>query len=453
VYRGALHETTDQAGMFAPVTKAVHRVAAAAGVAGAVRRASAEALSAPSRPVYLEIPTDLLAAQVAPGRNRQAPGEDPRNNLGSATADAAATVPTPSEDELNAAVALLAQARRPLVWAGGGALRSGAGPVLATVAERLVAPVFTTSMARGLLGPHHPCAIGLPPHVPEAGRLWDDADVVLAVGTDFDGMMTQNWAMPRPPGLVAVNVDPVDAVKNYPADVVLAGDAAAVLTALVDRLPPPRSGLPELAERLGRIRAEVRGELELEHPEAVAFLDAMAQGLPDSATVVADMCIPGYWLAGFHRVPAPRRLAYPVGWGTLGFAFPAAIGAALAGTGPVVSVSGDGGFLFACGELATLAQERPPLTAVIVDDGGYGMLRFDQQAAGDAPFGVDLLTPDFATLAASFGLEAETVDGLGGDFARVLAHHVAAGRPSVILARAALQPPLTTSPRWYRQRG
>jgi acetolactate synthase-1/2/3 large subunit len=163
------------------------------------------------------------------------------------------------------------------------------------------------------------------------------------------------------------------------------------------------------------------------------------------------MCIPGYWLAGFHRVSAPRKLAYPMGWGTLGFGFPASIGAALANEGPVVSVSGDGGFLFACGELATLAQEKLPMTIVIVDDGGYGMLRFDQQLAGHETYGVDLLTPDYVALAQSFGIRAELVDGLKDEFSAALAEHVATEEPTVLVARAALEPPPTTSPRWYRR--
>ena len=102
------------------------------------------------------------------------------------------------------------------------------------------------------------------------------------------------------------------------------------------------------------------------------------------------MCIPGYWLGGFHRTPAPRKLSYPLGWGTLGCAFPQGLGAALAGAGPAVSISGDGGFLYACGELAAAKQEHIPLTAVIVDDGGYGMLRYDQDLHGDPREGVDL---------------------------------------------------------------
>ena len=187
---------------------------------------------------------------------------------------------------------------------------------------------------------------------------------------------------------------------------------------------------------------------------ALRFLDAIRFALPDDAIVVADMCIPGYWLAGFHTPSAPRRLQIPLGWGTLGYAFPAALGASLAGGGPVVAVAGDGGFLFACGELATMAQERMPFTAVIVDDGGYGMLRYDQDVSGDERYGVDLHTPDFAAVATAFGIRAETVDGLDDEFGEALARHVAERAPSVLVARTPepLVPPPNTSPNWYRRR-
>jgi acetolactate synthase-1/2/3 large subunit len=138
-----------------------------------------------------------------------------------------------------------------------------------------------------------------------------------------------------------------------------------------------------------------------------------------------------------------------MGWGTLGYAFPAALGAAIAG--PALSVSGDGGFLFACGELATAKQERLPLTAVVVDDGGYGMLRFDQRHSGTETYGVDLATPDFTRLADAFGIRATAVDGLAEDFGTALAAHLADPEPSLLLARASLTPPPTTSPRWHRQ--
>ncbi|MDX6551753.1 MAG: 5-guanidino-2-oxopentanoate decarboxylase, partial [Gaiellales bacterium] len=147
--------------------------------------------------------------------------------------------------------------------------------------------------------------------------------------------------------------------------------------------------------------------------------------------------------------------AYPLGWGTLGFGFPASIGAALAGAGPAVCVTGDGGFLYACGELATVAQEDISVTVVLVDDGGYGMLRYDQLRAGDEPFGVDLVRPDFQALAASFGIAAVRVDGFGGEFEQALAASVSGAGATVIVVDASLTPPPTTSPRWYRkeQRG
>jgi len=101
-----------------------------------------------------------------------------------------------------------------------------------------------------------------------------------------------------------------------------------------------------------------------------------------------------------------------------------------------------------------MAQERLPFTAVIVDDGGYGMLRYDQQLSGDEPYGVDLATPDFAAMAAAFGIRAETVEGLDDAFGEALARHVADDAPSVLVAKAeALVPPPTTSPNWYRKRG
>jgi acetolactate synthase-1/2/3 large subunit len=318
VWRGALHEATDQAAMFVPVTKEVLRVGRADEVGPAVGRAARAALAAPRRPVYVEIPTDLLSADAgaAPGR----------------VDSIAPPPPLPHELAMRAAK-LAARSRRPLVWAGGGALQGGAGEAVGRLAERLVAPVLLTYSARGLLPPDHPCLVGAPPHVPEAGALWDDADLVIAVGTDFDGMMTQGWTMPRPPHLVAINVDPEDAAKNYMPDLVLEADAATATALLAERIEP-RGGLEALARRLRELRAAVRRRIEASEPEALELLDTLEAVLPEDAVVVCDMCIPGYWLGGFLRVPAPRRLCYPLGWGTLGCAFPQGLGAALAGAGP-----------------------------------------------------------------------------------------------------------------------
>jgi thiamine pyrophosphate-dependent acetolactate synthase large subunit-like protein len=430
-YRGVLHETTDQAAMFAPVTKATHRASAPELVVPAAVAAVLEAVSAPPRPVYLEIATDLLGAEVAAGDVFTGALEEPTAN-----------------GALDAAVERLEAAERPLLWVGGGA-REARGAV-ARLAERLAAPVLTTYGGAGVLAPAHPCLVGMPPHVAAAGALWDEADVVVAIGSDLDGIQTQNFAMPQPPALIAVNLDAEDAAKNYRVDVLLEGDAARVTATLAERVGE-RDGLGALARRLQEARAEACAALD---SRGLRFLDAMRFALPEDAVVVADMCIPGYWLAGFFTPPAPRRLQVPLGWGTLGYAFPAALGAALAGAGPAVAVAGDGGFLYACGELATVAQEQIPLTTVVVDDGGYGMLRYDQDVEGRERYGVDLRTPDFAALAGAFGIRAQTVDGLDDEFGEALAEHVADAEPSLLVARTPepLVPPPNTSPNWYRRR-
>jgi thiamine pyrophosphate-dependent acetolactate synthase large subunit-like protein len=418
VYRGVLHECTDQRAMFAPVTKAQF--------AGPDPQAAiAAALAHPRRPVYLEVATDALSAPATLA------GEP-----------AAWLVPEPHD--LEPALALLDGARRPLVWAGGGAARDGAGAAVAALAERLAAPIFTSYQAAGLLG-DHPLAVGMPPHLPETGALWDEADLVVAVGSDLDGVNTQNWRQPQPPAVIAVNVDPADATKNYRVDAVVHARA----TAGTEALARGASAHKPWAD-VDAVRASARARIERQHPNELAFLAAFARVVPPEAVVVCDMCIPGYWIGGFHRFAAPNRLVYPLGWGTLGAAFPQALGASLSGAGPVLSVSGDGGFLFACGELATMAQERLPFTAVVVDDGGYGMLRFDQRKHDRETYGVDLHTPDFVALAQAFGVRAERVDGLTDAFAAALTSHLADPEPSVLVAHAALEPPPTTSPRWYR---
>jgi thiamine pyrophosphate-dependent acetolactate synthase large subunit-like protein len=444
VWRGVLHEATDQAAMFMPVVKEALRVHSAEDIGPAVTRAIETALAPPSRPVYVEIPTDLLDAEAG------VDGSDPSTKPSTILRKGSDPFLRVDPDQLDRALALLERARRPLVWAGGGALQSGAGEAVARLAERLVAPVILTFSAKGLVPPGHPCLVESSPHVPEAGELWDEADVVVAIGSDLDGMMTQGWKQPQPAHLVAINVDPRDASKNYRPDVVVEADAAKAAAALAERLSD-RGGLDSLQRRVRDLNRAVRVRLASEDPEAVAFLDTLEAALPDDAVVVCDMCIPGYWLGGFHRTPAPRKLTYPLGWGTLGCAFPQGLGAALAGSGPAVSISGDGGFLYAVGELAAAKQENIPLTAVIVDDGGYGMIRYDQDLHGDPREGVDLANPDFVALAAAFGIRADSVDGLGEQFGIALKGHVALKEPTLLVARAALGPPPNVSPRWYRR--
>jgi thiamine pyrophosphate-dependent acetolactate synthase large subunit-like protein len=438
VYRGTLHETRDQTAMFVPVTKAAQSLLDAEQIAGGVLESGARALTAPTGPVYLGVPTDLLSKQVS---EREGPSVTPAPEAG----------PPVSPAALEKACELLAQAAHPVIWAGGGALRAGAGPLVGELAVKLTAPVLTTFMARGLLPPDHPCAVAGPAHAPEVGALWDEADLVLSIGSDLDGTNTQNWQMPAPPTLIAINIDEADASKSYPVDLTLLGDARAVLEQLVPRVSP-RDGMDALEERLSAIGGAVASWVNEDDEQAAGLLRIVHRALTPDTVLVTDMCIPGYWLAGYWQAPRPRKLGYPLGWGTLGFGFPASLGAALAGAGPTLCICGDGGFMYACGELATVVQEQIPLTVVVVDDGGYGMLRFDQELAGEEPFGVDLVTPDFVALAASFGLPATVVEGFGPEFERALCASLAGGEPNMIVVRASLKPPPTTSPRWYRKR-
>ncbi len=412
VFRGVLHETTDQASFFRPVTKAQVRVERAEDLHDVVVRAGRLAMVHPRRPVYVEIPTDLLSASV--------PVPRPETHV------------PPTRGFLSDRDPFPRPFARPLVWAGGGATASDAGPLVEDLCVRLGAPLLTSYGGRGLLPPDHPNLVPLPPHAREAGDLWDAADLVVVVGSDLDGMNTQGFRQPRPPWVVTVDLAHPE---NLEPDVHVPLDAVAGLTVLLEHLPvEPRD--PWFTRPSGRPAC----------PET-AFLDAFESGLTEDTVVVADMCIPGYWFGGYGRVSRPRGLAYPVGWGTLGFGFPAGLGAALSGR-PAVALVGDGGFLFACGDLATAAQERIPLTTVLVDDGGYGMLAYDFTKDGEQPLGCDLEPPDFVALARAFRVEARevTVEQLGA----AVAAGIASGRPSLLVLKANYTPPPSTSPRWYR---
>ncbi len=259
-------------------------------------------------------------------------------------------------------------------------------------------------------------------------------------------MMTQNWAMPAPPQLIAVNVDAADAAKNYPPDLVLVGDAAVVSAELAGAGRHPAAGLTALAAELAAIGARWPPRWPPTSRRPRRCSTRLTGCCPPTRCWSPTCASPATGWPASGAVPAPRRFAYPVGWGTLGFAFPASLGTALAGAGPAVCVTGDGGFLFACGELATVREAGIPVTVVLVDDGGYGMLRFDQTMAGEAPFGVDLVGPDFAALAAAFGIASSRVTGFGPEFEAALAAALGSGEAHVLVVDARLKPPLTTSP-------
>jgi thiamine pyrophosphate-dependent acetolactate synthase large subunit-like protein len=260
----------------------------------------------------------------------------------------------------------------------------------------------------------------------------------------LDQMMTQAWRLPLPARRVALNLDRADATKNYAMSTVVTAEASAGLEALIPLLAPADPWAGDLRSLERRCLEGIAATPET--ADGYWYLRSMEEAVPDEALVFADMAIAGYWLSGYYRVVRPRSLHYPMGWGTLGFSLPASIGAATAGLGPVVSVNGDGGVLFGLGELAVAAEQQLPLTVVVVDDGGYGMLRYGHD--NDDRYGTELATPDFAVIASGFGLETRSVIGVRDEFAEAVAAGVRSGRPNLVLTHARLRPPLTTSPRW-----
>ena len=429
-YRGVLHECTDQAALFGPVTKARFEVGRVDDLGDAIGDALALAQRAPHGPVYLGVPTNLLTATTTATPATTEAGTWARSGLTAA--------------DLEPVLRLLERSERPLIWIGGGTRDAGAE--VDTIARMLGAPVIATFQARGVLPASHPLLVGAPPHEPQVTALIEQSDFVLVVGSDLDHMNTMGWGLPLPAARAAVNVDGNDAVKNYEMDAVIEADAASALLALVAKLPAREPWCADLEAITRQLRDELRADPAT--APALEFLERTHGALPDDAVVFADMCIPGYWLSGHHPVECSRGLHYPMGWGTLGFAFAASVGAAVA-VGPhrpVVAVIGDGGMLFALGELATVAQEHLALTIVVVDDGGYGMLRYGREDEPDN--GCDLSPVDFVAVAQGFGIGAERVDGLGDDYGQALAKAVASGEPRLIHAFSRLTPPRTTSPRW-----
>jgi len=432
--RRTLHQSPDQAGMFGPLAKAIFKPRAPQEVAQDLARAIAVALSAPRGPVYMDIPTDVLSAPAAP-----------------VSSPVQLLDPFIDEKALDHSANLINSAGPIAIWAGGGVISAGASAQLAALAAHLKAPVFTTFSSRGVLGPTDPSNVGVPPHEPEVEDLLASAEVLLAIGTDFDGMMTKNAKLRLPRTVIDVNVDLERTSFGYEGVVPVLGDAKIAIERLVQQTKKRDDGLisalPGLRQRVWeRLSADPRTQ------EACAFVSSVeraATGIAGGiAAVVNDMTIPGYWLENYYQPERERVLQYPMGWGTLGYAVPAAVGAAFSSDRPVLAVSGDGGFMFALGELATIVEQALAITVLLVNDGGYGMLRYDQRKTGEPMPGVDLVAPDFVQVAAAFGIASEHVDDVGAPLEKALARALAEGGPYMVVCDASLFPPKTTSPRW-----
>lgn len=417
--RGALHEIPDQLASVRPLVKWARRALAVEQVPALVEEALAVATRPPTGPVYLELPVDVIeAAGVAAGP--------------AAPARPAASEPAPALDE---AVAALDAARRPLVWGGGGVVRGGAWDALRALAERLDSPVATTYMGKGGIDARHPLHAGSACEEQALQKLIAGADVVLAVGTELGAETTAQWQLAFGGTLIQVDASAERIGTTYDA-LPLVGDAGAVLPAIASRVRAREPG--DGAERAARARDCVRVSLERGDRRALALLERIRAAVPWDAPTAWDMTILGYWAASAFPVAAGRTWLYPLGSGTLGYALPAALGASASGRRSF-AVSGDGGAMYGLSELAVLAQHDLPVTWLIVDDGGYGVLRHYQEGAYAGTFAVDLARPDFAATARAAGIPARRTDpdGLGD----ALAETLASGGPAVVVLDAVIEPP------------
>jgi acetolactate synthase-1/2/3 large subunit len=419
---GYLHELPDQAASFRGVVKSVHTVRAQSQIPSAIAAAWKSALTAPHGPVWVEIPQDVLLAETS---------------LPVVTAVDATPDELPPRPELTAVAAhLLSTASRPAIVAGGGVVRADASGKLRQLAEKLSAPVVTTFGGKGAFPWTHPLSLQSWLEDRHTTDFLEDADVLLVVGSGL-GELSSNYHTFRPRGrVIQIEADLGKLESNHPA-LGIHADARLALQALLETVEPREDqSAPErvraLLSRVGdRIAAQ---DLTLEQQ----VLASVRRALPRESPSFWDMTILAYWAWSAFDAKAPNTMHSGQGAGGLGYGFPAALGAAVADpTRPALAVSGDGGALYSIAELATARQYDLNVTWLIVDDGGYGILReYMTDAFGEAT-ATELTRPDFVALAESFGVPGvrTTPETLEADLATALA----SPGPSVVVLPAVLR--------------
>lgn len=432
--KGALHEINDQLDVVRPVTKWCQRVLKAEEIPWAIHEAMRQMRTGRPRPTLVEIPPDVLAATAEVA-------------LGSPDAQGVAS---PEREPVRRAAELLAAARKPLIWAGGGVIRADAARELTALAEALDAPVATTAEGKGAIPEDHPLALGVGYSGHGAPTLAAPrADVILAVGTRLTGQMRGPTALRQPQRLIHLDADPTVIGKNYPAEVSIVGHARPGLEMLLEmarqqKAPQGRWSRAELEE----IRRETDTWLRQQAPLQCQIIQQLQRVLSDDAIVVSGITNVGYWSHFALRVRRPRTYLTASYFATLGFEFPTALGVKVAAPGcPVVCLAGDGGFMYALPDLATAVQYGINVVALVFADGAFGASKNDQLTRFQGRVvGTEFHNPDFVRIAEAFGakgLRAEP-DSVGN----ALEEAIVANRPTVIeVPIPTLVPPFQIPPR------
>ena len=380
---GELHEIPDQLAIMRGLTKWATRIDHPTEVGGAVNEAFARMRTGRPRPVGLEIPLDALALATEVGLPE------------------GVTMPTANvcdPDLIAKAAELLGNARNPLIMVGGGAM--DAGEALLAVAELLEAPVFTNYGGKGIVSERHylsQCLI--------AGHaLWAKADVVLGVGTRMAYPLTL-WGVDDALKLVRIDIDPTEIARIHKPNVGIVADARAGLEALHDALLQRNRKRASREAELRALKAKTLKEIQKLSPQC-EYLMAIRAELPDDGIFVDELTQVGYVARLAYPTYRPRTFLNSGYQGTLGYGFPTALGAKAAQPDkPVVSISGDGGFLYNAQELASAVLHGIDVVVIVFADGAFGNVRrIQKEEYGNRLIAVDLHNPHFARLAESFGI-------------------------------------------------
>lgn len=410
--RGVIHEFPTQLDMLQATSRHAAQIRSRAEVWVVLEDAIRAILSAPQGPASIEWPSDLQYLST-PGDQGGTPGE-------------VAEPPHPDAASLRRAADLLAAARRPMLWLGGGA--AGAGPELAELAHRLGAAVVTSNSGRAIIPETNPLVIGNFGSDPGLADLLADADLMLAVGSHFRSNETKSYHLMLPTNGVAIDIDAAALGRVYPCEVGLNGDARAVVADLLELVGESQTEAG-WTERVTETRERVRASLH-ERIGAYSPICRALESVP-GAIIARDVTIPSsQWGNRLLTFEERRQNIFPLGGG-IGQGLGMAIGAAAGRKDvPTIAFVGDGGFAVHLGDLGSLVQSGDWCVVIVFNDSGYGVLRNMQRANGFDEVACDLATPDFKTLAQAY--EMPYWRHPGGDFAATLDEALAVHGPAMI---------------------
>jgi acetolactate synthase-1/2/3 large subunit len=428
--RGHLHELADQIATLRTLIKDAWRIDSASDASGIVNKAFRAAASGRPGPVAVEMCWDTMAAEAA------ALIEPPASPL---------PLPPVDDDAIAAAARLLATARRPMIMCGAGAQHAPREVEL--LAETLQAPVTAFRSGRGIVPEDHPLGVASV----AARELWDDVDVLVGVGSRLE-MPYMRWGDSmryerKPsygPKLIRIDIDP-DEMQRFVPDVAIVADSAAACRLLAERLRGRAVANRSRAAEIAAAKRVADAAIDRIQPQA-EFLRAIRAVLPRDGILVPELSQVGFMTyTGAFPVLAPRTYISEGFQGTLGFGFPTALGAKVANPEKaVVSVTGDGGFMFGVQELATAAQYGIALVTIVFNNHSFAnVLRDQQERFGGRTLGSHLHNPDFIRLAESFGIAARRVKE-PRELQHALDAELAAARPALI--EVLLEPGVERSP-------